>query len=200
MSSSGGAMFDVEKLNNISKDIISKMSKQELAANAYEWAKKYSEELKNIIEQDRTYFENILNIEREQLKPRKDIVYYSDILNQIWYMYDSLFEKNKDNYEFMKITDKEEIKNICNKYIEKYYNEEDDKDTWFSKIKELSEELGYASNMKEYKLNPEKYKGNVADISTVLRVSITKKAQTPDLYEIMKLLGKEKMKERINEI
>ena len=200
MSSSGGAMFDVEKLNNISKDIISKMSKQELAANAYEWAKKYSEELKNIIEQDRTYFENILNIEREQLKPRKDIVYYSDILNQIWYMYDSLFEKNKDNYEFMKITDKEEIKNICNKYIEKYYNEEDDKDTWFSKIKELSEELGYASNMKEYKLNPEKYKGNVADISTVLRVAITKKAQTPDLYEIMKLLGKEKMKERINEI
>ena len=176
------------------------MSKQELAANAYEWAKKYSEELKNIIEQDRTYFENILNIEREQLKPRKDIVYYSDILNQIWYMYDSLFEKNKDNYEFMKITDKEEIKNICNKYIEKYYNEEDDKDTWFSKIKELSEELGYASNMKEYKLNPEKYKGNVADISTVLRVAITKKAQTPDLYEIMKLLGKEKMKERINEI
>ena len=200
MSASGGAMFDVEKLNNISKDIISKMTKEELSFNAYEWAKKYSEELKNIIEQDKTYFENIINIERVQAKPRKDIVYYSDIINQIWYMYDNLFDESKQDYEFMKITDKEEIRTIADKYIDNYYDSNDDKETWFNKIKSLSEELGYASNMKEYKQNPDNFKGSVADISTVLRVAITKKSQTPDLYEIMKLLGKERMKERISRI
>jgi len=108
--------------------------------------------------------------------------------------------ENNDEYEFMKITDKDEIKNICNTYFEKYYCESDDKDTWFNKIKEMCDNLGYASNMKEYKQNPDAFKGNVADVSTVLRVAITKKSQTPDLYEIMKLLGLEKMRERIEKI
>jgi len=200
MSSSGGAMYDVDKLNNISKDIISKMKKEEIASLSYEWAKKYDETLKNIIESDMEYYQNILNIERESAKPRKDIATYSDILNIIWYMYDSLFNENNDEYEFMKITDKDEIKNICNTYFEKYYCESDDKDTWFNKIKEMCDNLGYASNMKEYKQNPDAFKGNVADVSTVLRVAITKKSQTPDLYEIMKLLGLEKMRERIEKI
>lgn len=200
MSSSGGALFDLEKLNNISKDIISKMKKEEIANLSYEWAKNYNETLKNIIEKDLEYYQNILNIERESSKPRKDIATYSDILNIIWYMYDDLFNQNNDEYEFMKINDLEEIKNICNTYFDKYYCESDDKDTWFNKIKQLCDDLGYASNMKEYKQNPDAFKGNVADVSTVLRVAITKKNQTPDLYEIMKLLGLEKMKERIEKI
>ena len=200
MSSSGGALFDLEKLNNISKDIISKMKKEEIANLSYEWAKNYNETLKNIIEKDLEYYQNILNIERESSKPRKDIATYSDILNIIWYMYDDLFNQNNDEYEFMKINDLEEIKNICNTYFDKYYCESDDKETWFNKIKQLCDDLGYASNMKEYKQNPDAFKGNVADVSTVLRVAITKKNQTPDLYEIMKLLGLEKMKERIEKI
>lgn len=200
MSSSGGALFDLEKLNDISKNIISKMSKEELADSSYAWALKYDETLKNLIENDRTYYENILNIERGGVKPRKDIVYYSDILHQIWYMYDSLFAENKDSYEWMKITDLEEIKNICKLYMEKYYDEADDKETWFNKIKEMCDALGYASNMKEYKQNPENFKGNVADISTVLRVALTKKSQTPDLYEIMKLLGTTRMQERMEKL
>lgn len=200
MSASGGAMYDVDKLNNISKEIISKMKKEEIASLSYEWAKKYNETLKSIIEQDMEYYQNILNIERESIKPRKDIATYSDILNIIWYMYDDLFSTNKDEYEFMKITDKDEIKNICNTYFDKYYNSSDDKDTWFNKMKELCDELGYASNMKEYKQNPDAFKGNVADVSTVLRVALTKKSQTPDLYEIMKLLGEKRMKERIEKL
>jgi glutamyl-tRNA synthetase len=200
MSASGGALYDMEKLNNISKDMISKMTKEELAKDSYNWACKYSNKLKELIENDYTYYENILNIEREQAKPRKDITYYSDILNQIWYMYDTLFEENKEEYEFMKINDLEEIKSICNLYINNYYDETDDKDTWFNKIKEMCDTLGYASNMKEYKQNPDMFKGNVADISTVLRVALTKKAQTPDLYEIMKLLTSKRMKERIQKL
>lgn len=200
MSATGGALFDLEKLNNISKDMISKMTAKEVAELSYTWACKYSENLKELIEQDRTYYENILNIEREQPKPRKDIAYFSDILNQIWYMYDSLFETSQDSYEFARVTEKKEILKICDTYFNEYYDPKDDKDTWFDKMKSLADQLGYASNMKEYKKDPEAFKGNVADIATTLRVCLTKKNQTPDLYEIMRLLGVERMKERINKL
>lgn len=175
------------------------MTKEELLEESYAWASKYNEQLKEIIDQDRNYYRAILNIERESSKPRKDITTYSDILNNIWYMYDDLFEK-EETYEFMKITDKEEIKKITKTYMDKYFSVEDDKETWFAKIKSLCDALGYASNMKEYKQNPEAYKGNVTDISTVLRVALTKKAQTPDLYEIMQILGKDKMIERFEKL
>ena len=84
--------------------------------------------------------------------------------------------------------------------MDKYYDEKDDKETWFNKVKELCDELGYASNIKDYKKNPENYKGNVADVSTVIRVAITSKSNTPDLYELMKLLGRERIQERIKTI
>ena len=113
-------------------------------------------------------------------------------------MYDELFYNLI--YEYQKITDKEEIRNILNTYFTKYYDINDDKDTWFSKVKLLCDELGYASNMKDYKNNPENYKGSVADISTVIRVSVTTKSQTPDLYEILKLLGIDRINKRINMI
>ena len=109
-------------------------------------------------------------------------------------MYDELY--NPESYEWGSITDKEEIKKILSTYMDKYYDISD-KEVWFNNIKELTDELGYCSNMKEYKNNPENYKGSVADISTVLRVVLTSKSMTPDLYEIMKLLGKERILKRI---
>ena len=113
-------------------------------------------------------------------------------------MYDELFINV--TYDYQKITESKEIKNILDLYLTKYYNELDDKDTWFNKIKELCDELGYASNMKDYKENPDNYKGSVADVSTVIRVSLTSSSTTPDLYEIMKLLGKDRITNRINKI
>ena len=112
-------------------------------------------------------------------------------------MYDELFDKKEKVYDYQNIKDKEEIKLILNTYINKY-DDSDDKEMWFNKIKELCDSLGYASNMKEYKENPDNFKGNVADISTVLRVSLTTSSMTPDLYEIMKLLGKDKIKDRFD--
>jgi len=138
----------------------------------------------------------ILNIEREQKKPRKDYVTYGDIKGKIWYMFDELYTDIK-TYEYQTITDKEEINKLCTDYFTNYYDESDDKDTWFNKIKDLSEKHGYAREVKEYKENPEKYKGHVGDVSTVLRVAITSQSMTPDLYEIMKLLGKERILKRI---
>ncbi len=193
--SSSGALYDLDKLKNISKNIISKMTKEELMEKSLAWADVYSPALKELIERDKDYYMAILNIEREQKKPRKDIAKYDEIMDNIWYMYDDLYEAKEKNYEWQKITDKEEIQKITNTYMEKYFNVSD-KETWFNGVKELSESLGYASNMKDYKEHPENYKGSVADVSTVLRVALTSLSMTPDLYEIMSLLGKEKIAKR----
>lgn len=195
--SSSGALFDLEKLNNISRDVISKMTKEELLKRSLDWANKYDLELKKLIEKDSEYYMNIINIERCQKKPRKDYETYSDIKNYIWYMYDELFNKEDKIYEFGEI-DKEEIRNVLNTYFDKYYDVTFDKDTWFNKMKEAAESMGYCANMKEYKLNPDNYKGSIADFSMIIRVALTTKRTTPDLYEILKLLGLNKIKERIS--
>lgn len=194
--SSSGALFDLEKLNNISRDVISKMTKEELLERSLNWANKFDEELKELIEKDKEYYMNIINIERCQKKPRKDYETYSDIKNYIWYMYDELFTKEDKTYEFNGI-DIEEVRNVLKTYFDKYYDASFDKDTWFNKMKEAAEEMGYCANMKEYKLNPDNYKGSIADFSMIIRVALTTKTTTPDLYEIMKLLGTDRIKERI---
>ena len=107
------------------------------------------------------------------------------------------FDKANTNFEYQKITDPDEIDKIANLYFEKYYDEKDDKQTWFDKMKDLAEELGYSREVKDYKTNPDAYKGHVGDISTVIRVKLTGRCQTPDLYEIMQVLGKEEILKRI---
>ena len=196
MSKSGG-IFDLDKLNNISKDVISKMSKDKLFDLSYEWAKQYDQNLLGLIEYSHDYYKDILNIEREQPKPRKDYETYKDIYPQILYMYPNQFENMEKNYEFGLIKDKSQILQIVRLYLEKYYDANDDKQTWFQKIKSMCDQLGFASDMKAYKQNPQNYKGNVADISTVLRVVFTTKSCTPDLYQILKILGRPQLDARI---
>lgn len=194
--SKSGAIFDIEKLNNISKDIISKMNKDELYELSYAWAKEYDQKLASLIEFDPDYYKSIINIERESVKPRKDYVTFKDIYSQIEYLYDDYFN-NPVIYQVQKITDKDFLVNLVSTYLNDYYDSNDDNTVWFSKVKELCEKLGYASNIKEYKKNPENYKGNVADISTAIRVVLTTKSCTPNLYEIMKILGREKLNARL---
>ena len=196
--SSSGALFDLEKLINISRNYISYLKSEEIYQNVLEWSETYDKEFNELLKKYQEYTINIFSIERYQKKPRKDYDSWSSIKKNIWYMYDELFTNVE--YDYQKITDSKEIKNILELYINKYYNELDDKETWFEKIKNLCDELGYASNMKDYKENPDNYKGSVADVSTVIRVSLTSSSMTPDLYEIMKLLGTERIKTRINKI
>lgn len=194
--SSSGAFYDLGKLDNISKNIISRMTKEEVFNGLNEYTKEYDKDFNSLINKYKDYTMAILNIEREQKKPRKDYVTYGDIKGKIWYMFDELYTDIK-TYEYQTVTDKEEINKLCTDYFTNYYDESDDKDTWFNKIKDLSEKHGYAREVKEYKENPEKYKGHVGDVSTVLRVAITSQSMTPDLYEIMRLLGKERILKRI---
>ena len=191
--STSGALFDMEKLLNISRNYLSRITAEEFYNQILEWAEIYSQDF---VEDLKTYKDIIiatLNIERNVVKPRKDYDMYSEIESNINYMYH--FENPE--YEWQKITEMKEIKNILQSYRTKYFNEEDNEEVWFNKIKDMCDELGYASNMKEYKKNPENYKGNVADVSTVLRVALTGRSRTPNLYDIMKILGKEEITRRI---
>ena len=191
--SASGSLFAMEKLLNISKNYISRLNKNEVYDMAIKYTEEYDKELYDLLTKYKDYSIDVFNIEREQAKPRKDLAKFNEIRDYLWYMYDELY--TPVTYEFMNVTDNAEIANILSTYMDKYYDVTD-KDTWFNKIKELADELGYASNMKEYKANPENYKGNVADIATVLRVALTSKSQTPDLYEIMRLFGKDRVLNR----
>ena len=192
-----GALFDMVKLLDVSKTVISKMTAEEVYENANMWATKYDAELKKLLE-DKEYALKVFGIERGNKKPRKDISKWSDVKENISYMYDEEFAKDENEYPYQVINDKESISKILKLYVEKYYDENDDKQTWFDKIKELAGEMGYAKEVKEFKANPDMYKAHVGDVSTVLRIALTKRTNTPDMYEIMQILGKDRMAQRFN--
>ena len=193
-----GALFDMVKLLDVSKTVISKMSAEEVYENALNWASKYDQELAEILK-DKEYALKVFGIERGNKKPRKDISKWSDVKENVEYMYNELFDKNEEEYPFQVINDTESIEKILKLYVEKYYDENDDKQTWFDKIKELAGEMGYAKEVKEFKANPGMYTAHVGDVSTVLRVALTKRTNTPDLYEIMQVLGKEEIERRLRQ-
>ena len=194
-----GAVFDMVKLLDVSKNVISKFTAEKIYTETLKWAKRYDRELETILTKNKEYAIKILNIERGGNKPRKDISRWSEIKHSIQYMYDDIFDKNT-SYEFQKIIDNDEIKSILKSYIEKHFDINDDKQDWFNKMKDLAEEMGYAREVKEYKTNPDAYKGHIGDISTVIRVALTGRCNTPDLYEIMQILGKKSIERRINKI
>ena len=194
-----GALFDMVKLLDVSKGVISRFSGEEVLNRVLTWSETYDKELYNLITSNKDYSLKVFSIERGNEKPRKDIAKWSEVKNAIIYMYPEEFKKNSV-FEYQKINDKEEIKKIVSEYVSNYYNASDDKQTWFDKMKDLAEKLGYAREVKEYKQNPDNFKGHVGDISTVIRVSLTGRANTPDLYEIMQVLGETEVKERLSRI
>ena len=190
-----GALFDMVKLQDVSKIVISKMTAEEVYEKSLEWANRHDEELAKMLE-DKEYSLKVLGIERGNTKPRKDIAKWSDVKENIIYMYDDKFLNEEQNYPYQVINDQNDINKILDLYIEKYYNPEDDKQTWFNKIKELAGEMGYAEEVKEFKANPGMYKAHVGDVSSVLRIALTGRTNTPDMYEIMEVLGKTSMTKR----
>lgn len=195
--SSSGALFDLEKMLNISKNVISRLKASEVYDRVLEYANEYDQAFADILAKHKDYSIGIFNIEREQKKPRKDYTTYATVKQEVWYMYDELFTGDLE-YHFANISDEEEIGTLLKDYIENYYDETDEADVWFSKVKELSAKHGYAAEMKEYKENPDAYKGNVADVSTVIRVAATTSSMTPNLYDILKLLGKDRIEKRFS--
>lgn len=197
--SSSGALFDLVKLADVSKNTIATFTAEKVYADGLEWAEEFDKDLAELMKKHKEFTINILNIERTGTKIRKDISKWSELRENLEYLYDEVFFEKEHEYEWQNITDKEEIKNIISEYL-KIYDENDDKDTWFNKVKDVAEKFGYAREVKEYKKNPENYKGHVGDISTVIRVALTGRRNTPDLYEILKNLGRERIERRFKRI
>ena len=190
-----GALFDMVKLFDVAKIVISRYSAEKVYNDSYAWAKKYDEELVKLLE-NKDYALKVLGIERGNAKPRKDIAKWSDLKENISYMYNEEFDKITE-LDFGKVTDKDLANKISKLYAEKYFDINDDKQTWFDKMKDLAEEVGFAREVKEWKAEPEKWPGHVGDISSVIRAKLTGRLNTPDLYEIIKVLGKDEVLRRL---
>ncbi len=184
-----GALFDVNKLMNISKMYISHLKADDLYNRVSKYLYEYNKDFYDEFTKDSNYSISILNIEREIKKPRKDIGKYSDVFNEINYMYDKYFNPNYEN--------KELDSNMYLEYIKNIFNENDDKNTWFNNLSLFASKYNYGS-MKEYKENPDNYKGHIGDFCEGLRYIISGRTQTPDLYEITKILKKNRLIDRIN--
>ncbi len=188
-----GALFDLAKLNDVSKNVISMMSADDVLENTLEWAKEFDPSFYELLNEDKQYAKAILSIDRGVKKPRKDIARWSEVKDYIQYFYDTMYTPT---YKLPENITKQDAFYILEKYTE-VYDENDEKEQWFARIKDICQPLGYTPNVKEYKKNPDDFKGHVGDVSTVIRIAITSRVNTPDLYAIMSLLGKEKVLSRL---
>ena len=186
---SNNPMFDFIKLADISKNYISHLSADEVYAMLTEWARRYDVEFFKTLTENQDYSKAVLNIDRETPKPRKDIAKWNEVKNYFDYMFYGI-----KNYELDGV-DKKKVKEVINAYKD-VYNEEDDKETWFARIKELAPKLGYATDNKAYKQNPENYKGNIADLCMYIRIALTGRKNSPDIYSIAQILGAREVNRR----
>ena len=186
------------KLSSISKDVIGKMTAQEIYDNSLSWMQNYDVPFAKVMEDNKDYMIKIFNIEREGVKKvRKDIAVWSDVKNEVSYFFDSQFTLTTgEAYKILSPLSVNDITKIVNAFVEGY-NEADTKDVWFDKIKHIAAQNGFATDMKAYKTEPSNYKGSVADVAKVLRIFITGKEQSPDLYAIMQVMGKERVLKRL---
>ena len=188
-----GALFDLVKLTDVSKNVICTMPAQRVFELSYEWAKEYNPLLASLYEQDKERATAILNIDRENKKPRKDIAKWSDIPDYISYMYDETFN---ECYDLTGNATPSLAVKVLEEYI-KVVDLSDDKDAWFSRMKDICPLVDCTPNVKEYKAEPEKFAGHIGDVSTVIRVALTGRTNTPDLFAITALLGEETVKARL---
>ena len=194
-----GALFDMGKLNFFARELLVKFNKDEFTKLALEYAKKYNQKLFDVINSNPKYFADIMNIDREKVNPRKDYEKFGNILDIIAYFYPDGYEK--------------EIKNGVLLYNEKFSKPDliealsaiknnlsinQDEQAWFNNLKEIGTSLNYAANNKEYKANPENFKGNIGDLAEILRITLTGRKNAPNLYSVMVVLGLEESHRRID--
>ena len=192
--SKAGALFDMVKLHDISKTYISTMNTDEVFDAVTAWSAEYDKELNSLIMRDTDYAKRIFSIERGNKKPRKDIGKWSEVKDYIAYFYDELFD---GKYDWAENISKDDIKAILTRYKE-IYNHQAPSEDWFPQVQSLAEELGFAKSPKDYKADPDPFMGHAGDVAGVIRVAVTGRLNTPDLYSIMQTLGEDKVKERIN--
>ena len=191
--SQSGALFDLGKLRDVSKNVISRMDGATVTLYTLEWAKRFDPDFYAICARDEAYLRQVLSIDRGTAKPRKDIAVWSQVKDSVSYLYDDLYTPD---YALPENISAQDAAEILAAYA-RVYDASDDKDAWFQRIKDLCEGLGYTPNVKEYKKNPDAFRGHVGDVSTVIRVAVTGRRNTPDLHAIFCVLGEEKVRARV---
>ena len=189
--SNSGALFDLNKLNDVSKDVLLKVTASDLADFLQNWSEEFRPELSYMFE-DRKYLERIIDIGRHESKPRKDHIYADQMVENLSYFFDSTFRIQED----FPAEAADDADTILEKYLESY-NHSDSQDQWFDKIRRIASDLGYAAKPKDFKKHPEEYKGHVGHVSTIIRIAVMGRSQSPDVWEIQQILGECRTRERI---
>ena len=189
-----GSLFDYAKLCDVSKNVISRMSAEHVYSSLLNWAEEFDLDFAKKLMSDKEYAVKILSIGRGGKKPRKDITVWKDAKAYMGFFYDEYYSIADT---FPAQFEKEDIKNILTEYADNYFDAPDN-ESWFENLKRIAAKFGFSPDVKEYKASPESFKGHVGDVSTFIRIALTGKTNSPDLFEITRILGKDKVIERIN--
>ncbi len=192
--SASGCLFDFQKLNDVSKNVLSRMTAEEVYDRVAAFTAEYDTELNSLLTADPAYAKAIFAIGRGGKKPRKDFTVWTDVRPYLDFFYDELFEI-KDSLP--ENADRADVAAVIAAF-KASYDPADDMNAWFDKVKAIASDLGYAADMKAYKADPAAFKGSVADVSGFLRLAVTGKLNAPDLYTVMQLLGKERVFARLD--
>lgn len=192
--SASGALFDLAKLKDVSKNVICRFSAEQVYEDVLAWAKEFDSQLYNLLAADKDFGVKMFNIDRTGKKPRKDIAMWSEVKDYYSYFFNETYE---NDFEIPENISKADAAAIIRAY-KGVYSAADDKDAWFNKIKELCEPLGFTPNVKEYKQNPDAFKGHVGDVSGIIRIAATGRRNTPDLCSILALLGEDEVSRRFD--
>ncbi len=189
-----GCLFDFNKLNDVSRNVLSRMTADEIYDKTVDWAEEFDPDFAESLKENPEYAKKIFSIGRGGKKPRKDFATLAEIKPLIGFFYDKYF-RIEDSYP--EKFSRDDIKSALTGFRDTF-DIADDMNTWFSKIQKIGEGLGYTSDMKAYKASPDSYKGNVSDISMFIRIAVTGKQSSPDMYAVMQILGADKVIERID--
>ncbi|MGL4799089.1 MAG: glutamate--tRNA ligase [Cellulosilyticaceae bacterium] len=197
--SKSGALFDIIKLNDVSKDVIAKMPGEVVYDYYTAWAKEYDKEMYELVTANEAATKAFFSIDKEGPKPRKDFAKWSEVREKIYYLFDELFAKETaEQVELPKTVTLEAAKEIVAAYKGAYNHSEENQEGWFETLKNFGLSIGYCANRKDYKANPEAYKGMISDVAGAVRAAITHRSNTPDLYTIMQILGEDKVNARLD--
>lgn len=192
-----GALFDLEKVKSISKEVLGNMNKDDFAQSALDYARNYNKELYDLIVSNPDYFKKIINIERDQEKPRKDYEKFSDVLPIINFMYDKYFDQLSKEIQFNQRFDQNLLIDLLEEYRDSFTLDVD-QETWFNQMKEIAVGRNFAKRAKDYEKTPENYIGHIGEYAEIIRIATCAKTSTPNFYDVLRILGKEKIVARIN--
>ncbi|MCE5220624.1 MAG: glutamate--tRNA ligase [Clostridium sp.] len=194
-----GALFDLIKLNDVSKDRIAAMKATDVYENYTAWAKEFDEEMYKLVTENETMAKEMFNIDKEGPKPRKDFAKWDEVKDKVFYFFDELFDKEiAEQIELPKGVILEAAKAVVETYKNEFNFNVESQEAWFDDLKEIGLRLGYCANRKDFKANPDQYKGMISDVAGAVRAALTHRTNSPDIYTIMQIIGEEKTRSRFD--